>query len=217
MSLRSHPDYPNFHLVEHPLVSHKLSLLRDQNTNKKLFKELVHEITLLLAYEATASLPLTSMPIDTPLESFDAPIIAGKKSVLLPILRAGLGMVDAFLSLMPGARVGHIGMYRDEKTLEPHTYFFKIPPSSSERIAFILDPMLATGGSTAAAISRLKQEGLKRMKLVCLLAAPEGVRHMSDQHPDVKIFSAALDRQLDENGYIRPGLGDAGNRLFGTR
>jgi len=217
MPLYSHPTYPNFHLVEHPLVAHKLTLLRDKNSNKKLFKELVHEITLLLAYEATANLPLLSTTIETPLETAEMPLIAGKKSVILPILRAGLGMVDAFLSLMPGARVGHIGMYRDEETLEPHTYFFKIPPSCNERIAFILDPMLATGGSTSAAITRLKSAGLSRMKLVCLLASPEGVERISKDHPDVKIFSAALDRELDEHGYIRPGLGDAGNRLFGTR
>ncbi len=194
-----------------------MSLLRDVETTKKQFKELVYEITLLMAYEATAGLPLRHEKIRTPLEEMDAPFILGKKPLLMPILRAGLGMVDSFLAHMPGARVGHIGMYRDEETLEPKTYFFKIPPSSSERQVYVLDPMLATGGSASMAIDRIKQEGLKRIKFVCLLAAPEGLKVLAEAHPDIEILVGCVDRQLNEKGYILPGLGDAGDRLYGTR
>lgn len=217
MSVTQHAEFGQFFETSHPLIRHKLSLLRDVQTSKKKFKELVHEITLLLAYEATSELPLTTRKIRTPLEEFDAPVISGKKAVILPILRAGLGMVDAFLSHMPGARVGHIGLFRDEATLQPKSYFFKIPPSSSERRAFVLDPMLATGGSVSAAISLLKERGVNDLVFVCLLAAPEGVRRLAGDHPDVKIYTAGLDRQLNDKGYILPGLGDAGDRLFGTR
>ncbi len=217
MSVTHHDHLGLFYETKHPLIKHKLSLLRDVKTSKKKFKELVHEITLLLAYEATAELPLTTQKIQTPLEEFDAPVIAGKKAVILPILRAGLGMVDGFLSHMPGARVGHIGMYRDEETLEPKSYFFKIPPSSAERRAFVLDPMLATGGSVAAAITLLKNRGVRDLVFVCLIAAPEGVRRLLGEHPDLRVFAAGLDRQLNDKGYILPGLGDAGDRLFGTR
>ncbi len=217
MSLCRHEIYTNFHTVEHPLISHKLSELRDIKTTKKMFKELVDEITLLLAYEATKNLPLTSTSIETPLETFDAPRLAGKKPVILPILRAGIGMVDSFLKLMPSARVGHIGLFRNEETLQPVRYYFKIPPHSQDRRFFICDPMLATGGSAADTISQLKEEGITNMTFVCLVAAPEGAKHLFEEHPDVTIYAASLDRQLNDQGYILPGLGDAGDRLFGTK
>lgn len=217
MILKQHPKFKNFYQVQHPLIQHKLSLLRDVKTTKKEFKELVTEITLLLAYEATKDLPMTSKIIKTPLETCEAPVLAGPKQVILPILRAGIGMVDAFLMLMPSARVAHIGLYRDEKTLKPHYYYFKIPPSSKKRHFFVCDPMLATGGSAVEAINRLKDEKVTDITFICILAAPEGVARLSKAHPDVPIFAAGLDRQLNENGYILPGLGDAGDRMFGTK
>jgi uracil phosphoribosyltransferase len=206
-----------FYQVQHPLIQHKLSLLRDVNTTKKEFKELVTEITLLLAYEATKYLPMTTKMIKTPLESFTAPILAGPKPVILSILRAGLGMVDGFLMLMPSARVAHIGLFRDEKTLKPQRYYFKIPPSSKKRHFFVCDPMLATGGSAVEAINMLKKEGVTEITFICILAAPEGVAKFSAAHPKVPIFAASLDRELNEKGYILPGLGDAGDRMFGTK
>lgn len=217
MAVKSHPKYPNFFEMNHPLVAHKLSILRNEATSKKKFKELVYEITLLLAYEATAGLPLGTERIRTPLEEMDAPVIVGKKPLILPILRAGLGMVDGFLALMPGARVGHIGLYRDEQTLEPKSYYFKIPPNSEERTVFVLDPMLATGGSAADAVSQLKAHNLNKIKFVCIVAAPVGLEKLSSAHPDIEIHAAALDRELNDRGYILPGLGDAGDRMFGTR
>jgi len=217
MIIKKNPDHDNFFLVEHPLIQHKMFYLRDKETSKKKFKELVKEITLLLAYEVTASQLMTTATVTTPLESFEAPLLAGKKPVILPILRAGLGMVDGFLELVPSARVGHIGLYRDEETLRPHRYYFKIPSKSQERQFYVLDPMLATGGSASDAINMLKAEGLTNIKFVCLVAAPEGVARMAKDHPDIPIFAAALDRELNEKGYIVPGLGDAGDRLFGTR
>lgn len=215
--LKQYPQYPNFNEVCHPLVQHKLSVLRSIETSSKAFKELVREISLLLAYEATKGIPITTAPITTPLESYDAPIIAGKKPVILPILRAGTAMVDAFLSLMPSARVGHIGFYRDEETLLPHFYYFKIPKQSQDRHFYICDPMLATGGSAIETVKRLKAEGVTSMTFICIVAAPEGVKKFIEACPDVPIYAASLDRQLNEHGYILPGLGDAGDRCFGTK
>lgn len=212
-----HTEYPNFHLIKHPLIEHKLSLLRDINNTKKTFKELVDEITLFIAYEATKDLPLTTQMIHTPLESVDAPVLAGKKPVILPILRAGIGMVDSLLTLMPSARVGHIGLYRNEETLEPQRYYFKIPQNSEDRHFFVCDPMLATGGSMVETVNELKSEGITRITVLCIVVAPEGMKRFCGAHPDVSVFSAALDRQLNEHGYILPGLGDAGDRLFGTK
>ncbi|NNM58797.1 MAG: uracil phosphoribosyltransferase [Legionellales bacterium] len=212
-----HPECPNFHLVKHPLIAHKLSRLRDVRNTKKTFKELVDEITLFIAYEATKDLPLTTQLIHTPLESFNAPVLAGKKPVILPILRAGIGMVDSVLSLMPSARVGHIGLYRNEETLEPQRYYFKIPLNSQDRHFFVCDPMLATGGSMLETVNELKAEGVTRITVLCIVAAPEGMKRFCTAHPDVPVFAAGLDRQLNEHGYILPGLGDAGDRLFGTK
>lgn len=209
--------FPNLTVVEHPLIQHKLAVLRDRNTSKKIFRELVDEITMLLAYEATRDLPLEPIEIETPLERTTAFVVSGKKLVLVPILRAGLGMVEAMLRLMPAARVGHIGLYRDHDTLQPVEYYFKIPSDPEARDFIVLDPMLATGGSAAAAIQLLKDRGAARVRLVSLVAAPEGVRTLLERHPDVQIIAAALDRQLNQHGYILPGLGDAGDRLFGTR
>lgn len=217
MAIIVHETYQNFHRVAHPLISHKLSLLRDKNTSKKMFKELIDEITLLLAYEATKDLPLTDQPIDTPLESIQSPMLTGKKPVILPILRAGIGMVDSFLKMMPSARVGHMGLYRNEKTLEPQQYYFKIPPLAEVRQFFVCDPMLATGGSADAAVTLLKSKGIKDIIFVCIVASPVGVERMQRKHPEIPIFSASLDRELNSHGYILPGLGDAGDRLFGTK
>ncbi len=212
-----HPDFEQLFEIKHPLIQHKLSLLRKAVTNTKSFKELVNEITLLLVYEATKDLPMTTESITTPLETFEAPVLDGKKPVIMPILRAGIGMVDGFLKLMPGVRVGHIGLYRDEETLEPHTYFFKIPEDSHKRQFFVCDPMLATGGSAVDAINHIKSRNINKITFVCLVAAPEGVKKFTETHPDVPIYTASLDRQLNEKGYIVPGLGDAGDRLFGTK
>lgn len=211
------PALPGLTVVSHPLVQHKLAILRDQATPKKIFKELVDEIAMLMAYEATADLALEPVEVDTPLETTSGRRVAGKKLTLVPILRAGLGMVDGILKLVPSARVGHIGLYRDHDTLKPVDYYFKIPGDGAERDFFLLDPMLATGGSAASAVTSLKRAGAVRIKFLCLVAAPEGVRKLHAAHPDVPIFAAALDRELNENGYILPGLGDAGDRLFGTR
>jgi uracil phosphoribosyltransferase len=211
------PEFPNLTVVQHPLIHHKLTVLRDRNTSKKIFRELVDEITMLLAYEVTRDLPLEPVPVETPLERTTGYMVSGKKLVLVPILRAGLGMVEAMLRLMPSVRVGHIGLYRDHDTLQPVEYYFKIPSEPEARDFIVLDPMLATGGSAAAAVQLLKERGAARVRLVCLVAAPEGVRTLLERHPDVQVFAAALDRQLDARGYILPGLGDAGDRLFGTR
>lgn len=207
----------SFYEINHPLVKHKLSLLRDKNLSKKQFKELVDEITLFIGYEATKHLPLTTKTIKTPLEAFEGPCLTGKKPVILPILRAGIGMVDSLLKLMPSARVGHIGLYRNESTLEPVLYYFKIPANSKDRHFFICDPMLATGGSAIEAIYQLKKRGISTITFVCIVAAPEGVENLQKHHPDVVIYAANLDRALNEQGYILPGLGDAGNRMFGTK
>jgi uracil phosphoribosyltransferase len=209
--------FPNLTVLGHPLIQHKLTILRDRTTSKKAFKELVDEIAMLMAFEVTKDLALEEVEISTPLERTVQKRISGKKLTLVPILRAGLGMVDGVARLMPSARVGHIGLYRDHDTLQPVDYYFKIPPDAPSRDFIVLDPMLATGGSAAAAVTSLKGQGATRIRFMCLVAAPEGVTRMLDTHPDVPVFAAALDRELDENGYIRPGLGDAGDRLFGTR
>jgi uracil phosphoribosyltransferase len=209
--------FPNLTVADHPLVRHKITELRRSDTSVKKFKELVDEIAMLLAYEVTRELPLEPVEIETPLETMAGVAIAGKKLTVVPILRAGLGMVEGVVRLVPSARVGHIGIYRDHETLQPVEYYFKIPSDAAEREFVVLDPMLATGGSASSAVNALKRRGAGRISFVCLVAAPEGVRRMLEDHPDVQVYAAALDRELDENGYIRPGLGDAGDRLFGTR
>lgn len=211
------PGFPTLRIVSHPLIQHKLTILRDRGTPTKIFKELVDEIAMLMAYEATNDLALEPMPVDTPLESTVGHRVSGKKLTLVPILRAGLGMVEGIYRLVPGARVGHIGLYRNHDTLEPVDYYFKVPGDAAERDFFLLDPMLATGGSAVAAVSSLKRAGATRIRFLCLVAAPEGVRRLAQGHPDVTVYCAALDRALNEHGYIMPGLGDAGDRLFGTR
>jgi uracil phosphoribosyltransferase len=209
--------FPNLTVLDHPLIRHKLSLLRDRHTSTKDFKQLVNEIAMLMAYEVTKDLPLEPVEIETPLEKMKGERVAGKKLVLVPILRAGLGMVDGITQLIPSARVGHIGIYRDHNTLKPVEYYFKIPRDGDARDFFLLDPMLATGGSAADAVATLKRAGAQRIRFLCLVACPEGARRMNAEHPDVPVYAAALDRQLNEKGYILPGLGDAGDRLFGTR
>lgn len=209
--------FSNLTIVTHPLVQHKLTKLRDQHTATRDFKALVNEIAMLMAYEATKDLPLEDTDVATPLERTTGRQVAGKKLALVPILRAGLGMVDGITELVPNARVGHIGLYRDHDTLSPVDYYFKIPGDEEDRLFFVLDPMLATGGSGVRAVTALKQAGAKRIRFLCLVAAPEGVRRMLAEHPDVTVYAAALDRELDPHGYILPGLGDAGDRLFGTR
>ena len=205
------------HVMDHPLVAHKLTIMRNKNTSTKDFRELVSEIGMFLTYEALRDLPLTTKSIETPLCSMQAPTLAGKKIAVVPILRAGLGLVDGVLRMVPSARVGHIGMFRDEETLEPHTYFCKMPKDIAERDILIVDPMLATGGSAAAAIDEMKKRGCKHIKLMVLVAAPEGIRCITEKHPDVEIFCGAVDSHLNEHGYIVPGLGDAGDRIFGTK
>ncbi|AHG88597.1 Uracil phosphoribosyl transferase [Gemmatirosa kalamazoonensis] len=209
--------FPSLVVIRHPLVQHKLTILRDRRTQTKIFKELVDEIAMLMAYEATADLPLDNLAVDTPLEQTMGKQVSGKKLTLVPILRAGLGMVEGILRLVPSARVGHIGLYRDHDTLEPVDYYFKVPSDAAERDFFVLDPMLATGGSAVSAVASLKRAGATRIRFLCLVAAPEGVRRLSAAHPDVTIYCASLDRELNAQGYILPGLGDAGDRLFGTR
>ena len=211
------PQFPTLRLVTHPLVQHKLTILRERTTPTKIFKELVDEIAMLMAYEATSSIELQDVRVETPLEAMTGRQVAGKKLTLVPILRAGLGMVDGIYRLVPNARIGHIGLYRNHDTLEPVDYYFKVPGDAPERDFFLLDPMLATGGSAAAAVASLKRAGAVRIRFLCLVAAPEGVRRLATAHPDVTVFCAALDRELNEHGYILPGLGDAGDRLFGTR
>lgn len=209
--------HPNLTVLGHPLIQHKVTLLRDKGTSTRDFKQLVNEIAMLMAYEVTKDLPTEPVVVETPLERMEGRQVAGKKLTLVPILRAGLGMVDGIAQLIPSARVGHIGLYRNHDTLQPVDYYFKIPAGEEARDFFVLDPMLATGGSAVAAVTALKQAGARRIRFLCLVAAPEGVERMQAAHPDVPVFAAALDRQLNENGYILPGLGDAGDRLFGTR
>ncbi|NLN49120.1 MAG: uracil phosphoribosyltransferase [Clostridiales bacterium] len=209
--------YKNVNLIDHPMVQHKLTILRDINTGVKEFRELVEELSLLMGYEVTRNLPLENIEVETPICKTTSKIISGKKLGLIPILRAGLGMVDGLLKLVPTAKVGHVGLYRDPVTLNPVEYYCKFPPNIADREIIILDPMLATGGSAVAAIDFLKEKGAKNIKLMCLLAAPEGVKAVNTKHPDVEIFLAAIDEKLNEHGYIVPGLGDAGDRLYGTK
>lgn len=208
---------PKVHIMDHPLVAHKLTIMRDKHTSVKDFREIVSEIGMLITYEATRDLPLTTKTIETPLCTADMPTLAGKKFAVVPILRAGLGLVDGVLRMVPSARVGHIGMFRDEETLEPHLYFCKLPKDVADRDIIIVDPMLATGGSADMAIAEMKKRGCKNIKLMVLVAAPEGVEYIISRHPDVDIYAGALDDHLNENGYIVPGLGDAGDRIFGTK
>jgi uracil phosphoribosyltransferase len=207
----------NVVVVSHPLVQHKLTILRDRTTSTRDFKQLVSEIAMLMAYEATSELPTEPVAIETPLEPTTGRQVSGKKLALVPILRAGLGMVDGIAQLIPSARVGHIGLYRDHETLQPVDYYFKIPGDEVERDFFVLDPMLATGGSAVAAVDALKRAGAARIRFLCLVASPQGIARLTEAHPDVQIYTAAVDRTLDDHGYILPGLGDAGDRLFGTR
>jgi uracil phosphoribosyltransferase len=209
--------YANLTVIEHPLIQHKLAVLRDRETSKKTFRALVEEITMLMGYEVTKDLPLEPIEIETPLERTRCFMVSGKKLTLVPVLRAGLGMVEGMLKLMPSVRVGHIGLYRDHQTLMPIDYYFKIPRDAEARDFIVLDPMLATGGSAASAVTSLKGHGASRVRIMSLVAAPEGVERMMTIHPDVQIYTAALDRELNAHGYILPGLGDAGDRLFGTR
>ena len=204
------------HIIDHPLVQHKLSLMRNKETSTMKFRELLQEIAMLMGYEVTRDIPLTYEEIETPLMKMNAPKIAGKKVVIVPILRAGLGMVDGMTRLIPSARIGHIGLYRDEETSLPVFYYYKMP-ADKERMVILVDPMLATGGSACDAISRLKNDGFKEIKMMGLVASPQGVKTVMDQHPDVEIYLASIDEGLNERNYILPGLGDAGDRIFGTK
>jgi len=204
-------------VVGHPLVQHKLTLMRRKDTSSSEFRRLLREISLLLAYEVTRDLPLTRQPIETPLAEMDAPVLAGKKLCIVSILRAGNGILEGILDLIPSARVGHIGLYRDPQTLEAVEYYFKVPTDIAERPVIVVDPMLATGHSAIAAVSRLKDRGAANLRFACLLAAPEGITAFSETHPDVPVFTAAIDSHLNDHGYIVPGLGDAGDRIYGTR
>ena len=207
----------NVHVFDHPLIQHKLSILRDESTSVKEFRELISEIAMLMCYEATRDLPLEDVEIQTPVAKAQVKRLAGKKLAIVPILRAGLGMVDGMLRMIPAAKVGHIGLYRDPQTLEPVEYYCKMPPDIAERDVIIVDPMLATGGSATAAIGFMKKYGCKHVKLMSIIGAPEGVKAVQEAHPDVDIYVAALDSHLNEHGYIVPGLGDAGDRIFGTK
>lgn len=204
-------------IVDHPLVQHKLTLMRDVGCSTKSFRQLLREISHLLAYEVTRNLPMTTVTVETPIQSMEAPAIKGKKLALVSILRAGNGLLDGILELIPNARVGFVGLYRDPKTLMPVEYYYKVPEAMEDRLTIVVDPMLATGNSSAAAVTRLKEGGARNIRFLCLLAAPEGVARMKEAHPDVPIVTAALDSHLNDHGYIVPGLGDAGDRMFGTK
>ncbi|PWC27643.1 uracil phosphoribosyltransferase [Teichococcus aestuarii] len=204
-------------VIQHPLVQHKLTLMRQKATSTGEFRRLAREISLLMAYELTRDLPLETAAIETPLEPMQAPILSGKKLCIVSILRAGDGLMEGMLDLVPSARVGHIGLYRDPETLVPVEYYLKLPDDVSERLVIVVDPMLATGHSAAAALARLKQAGAEQLRFACLLAAPQGVDVVTSAHPDVPVFTCSVDRELDEHAYIRPGLGDAGDRLYGTK
>ncbi len=203
--------------LKHPLVTHKLSLLRSVDTGTKEFRELIKELTMLLIYEATKNIELDKCVVKTPLETIDTFKLNEDKLAFIPILRAGLGMIDGLLEMIPNAKIGHLGLARNEETLEPEEYYYKVPDNISNREVFILDPMLATGGSACACISKLKKDGVKKINFVCILAAPEGIKMIQDTHPDVDIYTSSIDRQLNEVGYILPGLGDAGDRIYGTK
>jgi uracil phosphoribosyltransferase len=206
-----------FQVIDHPLIQHKVSIIRDKNCGTKVFREVVDEIAMLMAYEISRDMPVEDVVIETPITKTTQKTLAGKKVAIIPILRAGLGMVDGILQLIPAAKVGHVGVYRDEETLEPHEYFVKLPEDIDSRQLLVVDPMLATGGSAIMAIDLLKKRGASNIKFVCLVAAPEGVKVLQEAHPDVDIYTAALDDHLNDHGYIVPGLGDAGDRLFGMR
>ena len=205
------------HVIDHPLIQHKLTFVRDKNTSSKDFRALLQEIAMLMGYEVTRDLPLEEVQIETPVGPATTKVITGKKLAIIPILRAGLGMVDGLLNLVPSARVGHIGLYRDPETLKPVEYYCKLPSDADERILILVDPMLATGGSASAALTFLKQRGCTQIKLMCLIAAPEGIEAIQKAHPDIDIYVAAVDEKLNDHAYIVPGLGDAGDRLFGTK
>jgi len=205
------------HVFDHPLILHKLHVLRDKETPVKEFRELISEIAMLMCYEATRDLPLEDVDVETPVALAKCKRIAGKKVAIVPILRAGLGMVDGMVSMIPNAKVGHIGLFRDPETLEPVKYYFKMPPDIQERDVIVVDPMLATGGSASASLTFLKEAGAKHIKLMCIIGCPEGVERIQKDHPDVDIFVAGLDSHLNDHGYIVPGLGDAGDRIFGTK
>jgi len=205
------------HHIQHPLIQHKLTLMREKSRSTSSFRRLLNEISMLMAYEVTRDMPTQLIDIETPLEAMQSPVIDGKKTVFVSILRAGAGFLDGMLNVVPGARIGHIGLYRDPKTLGAVEYYYKMPSDMQERDAIVLDPMLATGNSAVAAVDRLKEAAPKSIRFVCLLAAPEGLKNFHDNHPDVPVYTAAIDRGLNEHGYIVPGLGDAGDRLFGTK
>ena len=207
----------NVHLIDHPLVQHKLSLMRQKDLSTNSFRRLLKELAMLMTYEVTRDMPTQPIEIETPLETMTGQVIDGKKLVFVSILRAGIGILDGMLDIVPGARVGHIGLYRDPRTLTAVEYYFKLPADMAERDVIVVDPMLATGNSAIAAVDRIKEVGPRSIKFVCLLAAPEGVAALQAAHPDVPIYTAAVDRQLNEHGYILPGLGDAGDRIFGTK
>ena len=207
----------NVFIMDHPLIKHKISMLRDKNTGTNEFRKLVEEIRVLMGYEALRDLPTEDVEIATPLETCNSPMISGKKLAVIPVLRAGLGMVSGLLTLVPSAKVGHVGLYRDPVTHEPHEYYCKLPESIDERIAVVVDPMLATGGSAVAAVDFIKKKGGKNIKFMCIIAAPEGLERLHKAHPDIQIYCGNLDRCLNEHAYICPGLGDAGDRIFGTK
>jgi uracil phosphoribosyltransferase len=211
------PGFPNVTVLNHPLVQHKLTLLRRKETSTSEFRQLMRELSLLMAYEVTRDLPTGTVAIETPMETMEAPLLSGKKLCFLSILRAGNGMLEGMLDLVPSARVGHIGLYRDPATLVPVEYYLKFPDDVQDRLVIVVDPMVATGHSAAAAIARLKQAGVSQISFACLIAAPEGLGALADAHPGLPVYVAAIDRQLDKHGYICPGLGDAGDRLYGTR
>mgnify|MGYP000490248295 FL=1 len=215
--MRTDSRFPRLHIVDHPLIEHKLSLMRDKNTGTQDFRTLLHEIALLMGYEVTRDFPTKLEDIETPICATKAPMLVEKDPVIVPVLRAGLGMVDGMLNLIPAAKVGHIGMYRNEETLVPVEYYCKLPNDINEREVFVLDPMLATGGSACDAIGQIKKRGAKHIKFIGLVAAPQGLKALHEAHPDVDIYVGALDEKLNDNGYIVPGLGDAGDRIFGTK
>ena len=210
-------NYSNVTVLSHPLITHKISRLRDKTTGTNEFRKLVEEIAMLEGFEALSDLPLEDVEVETPIETCMTPLLSGRKLAIVPILRAGLGMVEGLVSLVPSAKIGHIGLYRDEETFEPHEYFCKLPSPIEERTIVVCDPMLATGGSAIDAISMIKKHGGKKIKFVCIIAAPEGVKKLSEAHPDVQIYVGNLDRCLNEKAYICPGLGDCGDRIFGTK
>ncbi len=210
-------EYNNVHVLDHPLIRHKVAIIRNKETDTKNFRELIGEIATLMAYESFKDVPTQEIMVETPLETVKQIVVKENSIAIVPILRAGLGMVEGILKLFPAAKIGHIGMYRDEETLEPHEYYCKLPSNIEEKVVMVVDPMLATGGSGVDAIKLLKKRGCKKIKFMAIIAAPEGVKKLAEEHPDVEIFVSTLDRCLNENGYILPGLGDAGDRIFGTK